>query len=390
MARFLFHRAIWCTALAGICLSTSAPALAQCCGGRQPTLTENWNDADAVIYGHLENLRFLPGDGEGTYAAEFYVHTPLKPHPAILSGCTITLSKHQVADPLTRNALVFFEVAQGAAVPFHVTRVSDASAVVTYMKDASRLAERPAAERLRFFFDYLENGDGVIVHDAHLEFAYASDHDSGEVARKLPAEKIVKWLANSDTPHQKVGLYASLLGYCGTEKHAGLLRDRLDRKLTAGFDRVLISYVMLKSHEGWEYALKVLKDDKREFIDRYGALRAARFLWDSDPRIIARYELVQGVRHLVDQADIADIAIEQLRSWRRWELTETVLGLLAKKTHKEPIVQRAIMRFALSCPNETAKQFVKSQRAVNPSLVAEVQGLLELDPDSLLADNNIQ
>ena len=43
--------------------------------------------------------------------------------------------------------------------------------------------------------------------------------DYHEMAKHLPADKIAKWLQDPNTPAFRYGLYASMLGHCGTEKH---------------------------------------------------------------------------------------------------------------------------------------------------------------------------
>ena len=63
-----------------------------------------------------------------------------------------------------------------------------------------------------------------------------------------------------------------------------------------------------------------------------------------------------------EQSDIADLAIEDLRKWSRWEVAERILALSGKKSHDIPIVRRSILRYALSCPNQKAMAFVEEQR----------------------------
>jgi hypothetical protein len=83
---------------------------------------------------------------------------------------------------------------------------------------------------------------------------------------------------------------------------------------------------------------------------------------------------------LLEQGDIADLAIEDLRKWQQWQVTDKVLGLKDKPSHSVPIVRRAILRFALSCPdNAAAAAYVTELRAKDARMVADAEELLKLE-----------
>src|SRR5262249_7563755 len=133
-----------------------------------------------------------------------------------------------------------------------------------------------------------------------------------------------------------------------------LLRGLLDdpeKRVSSGMDGILAGYTMLKPREGWDYLRNVLKDSSREFMQRYAALRTVRFFWDSRVDVIDKKELIGAVELLLDQGDIADLAIEDLRKRGQWGLADRVIALYDLKSHDIPIIRRAILRYALSCPN---------------------------------------
>ena len=57
---------------------------------------------------------------------------------------------------------------------------------------------------------------------------------------------------------------------------------------------------------------------------------------------------------MLRQGELADLAVEDLRKWGRWETADKVLALYGKPSHNIPIVRRTILRYALSCPKKTA------------------------------------
>lgn len=83
---------------------------------------------------------------------------------------------------------------------------------------------------------------------------------------------------------------------------------------------------------------------------------------------------------LLDQSDIADLAIDDLRKRECWDLADRVLALQKSKAYEIPIVRRAVLRYALSCKgNKSAQAYVGEQRKNDPQMVADAEELLKLE-----------
>src|SRR5206468_2230962 len=130
---------------------------------------------------------------------------------------------------------------------------------------------------------------------------------------------------------------------------------------------------------GWPYLRQVLADGKQSWPVRYSALRAVRFLSDQRPDVVTKTDLVAGVASALDNPDMADIAMEDLRKWQRWELCDRILALCAKEGYDSPITRRAVLRFALCCPGDRARALVRAQRRVDAELVNDTEELLKLE-----------
>jgi hypothetical protein len=154
--------------------------------------------------------------------------------------------------------------------------------------------------------------------------------------------------------------------------------DDPEKRVTTGLDGILAGYTMLKPKEGWAYINALLKNPRKDFTARYAALRAVRFLWDYRPDLVEKKDLVAGVSQLLDDKHMADLAIEDLRKWQRWEVEEKVLGLYEMASHDIPIVRRSIIRYALTCPKEKSKAFVTELRKKDAQMVNDVEELLKL------------
>src|SRR5262249_31402805 len=151
-----------------------------------------------------------------------------------------------------------------------------------------------------------------------------------DLAPRLLPDLLARWLRDPEEPAARKGIYALLLGHSGRAEDARLLRSLLDDPpKNAGnnsLDNTLIGYTLLDWNEGWKYAHAILKDPSRDFTPRYAALRDARFFWEKRPGLIPRNELLEGVSLLLDQEDIADLAIEDLRKWGQWDCADSVLA----------------------------------------------------------------
>ena len=79
------------------------------------------------------------------------------------------------------------------------------------------------------------------------------------------------------------------------------------------------------------------------------------------------------------QGDLADLAIEDLRRWQMWELTDDVLALYGRKSHDAPLMRHAIIRYALCCPKPRATEFITQRRRDDATAVRDVEEGLQAE-----------
>jgi hypothetical protein len=270
-----------------------------------------------------------------------------------------------------------------------VTRVEPVSTkgeLVKFLRDALDYKNRPAADWLRYCFDYLQSADGQVAAEAYHEFARAPYSDYRAMAAKLDPDKIAGWLRDPATLPLRYGLYASLLSHCGNLEHAALLRKMLadpSKRLGIGIDGMLAGYCMLLHKEGktadaLTYLKGVLNEPKGDFPLRYAALRTVRFFWDVRPDVFKKDDLVAATVSALQHPDLADFVIEDLAKWRRWETTDQVLAYWDKQSHRSSVIKRAILRFMLRSPEKQAASFVREQERRDPEWVTDTREVLEL------------
>jgi hypothetical protein len=361
------------------------------CSMQGPTLTGEVGQAKLVLYGQLTNAKEQAnGDGTTDLVVETVIKNELagqKEDPVAEKNKTVHLDRYLPTlgggDEGKYRYLVYCDVFRGKIDPYRTVPVVKEGDMAKYLLGALKHKDEQIGKRLRFFFDYLDNADTEISNDSYKEFANADYKDYQEMAKDLPAERVAKWLTDEKTPAFRLGLYASMLGHCGKAKDAEVLHKMLDdkeKRLGSGVDGMLAGYVMLQPKEGWAYTRDVLKDGKKEFMLRYAALRAVRFLWDSRPDLIDKKELKEGMGLLLEQSDIADLSIDDLRKRECWDMADRVLALRKSKAFEIPIIRRAILRFALSCKNHKECQaYVDEQRKKDAQMVADAEELLKLE-----------
>ncbi len=368
--------------LTGLGLTVSAPACPFCSQDKIPTLVGDYNQALMVLLGNFTNAKLADN------TTDFVIDKVLKSNPYLQSGKVKTVDGKKVITlprylPQAKNKFIIFcDVYKDMIDPYRGVELQAGTELVQYLTGAMTLKDRPLGERLRYYFDHLNSPEFEVSMDAYREFARTDYKDYMEMARKLPADTLAKWLQDPKTPSFRLGLYSSLLGLCGKAEHGKLLRAMIDdpeKRKGSGIDGMLVGYVSLQPKEAWDYMTGLLKDGNQEFLMRYAGLRTIRFMWDYRPDLLTKKELVAGLGLVLAHGDMADFAIEDLRKWQRWEMADAVLDLFGKKSHDVPVVKRAILRYALSCPTARALAFVREQRRRDPEWVKDTEELLKLE-----------
>jgi hypothetical protein len=381
------------TLAAGLLLAIPSPAPAcPFCSVSGETLAGEVSQADFILYGTLSNAKRDPEEfGKGT--TDLTVELVIKDHEWAKGKKSVTIPKYIPQDEKAKNLkhLVFFKLYAGQLDPYRGEAVAADSKLPEYLKGAIAARPKDAVARLTYFFDHLESPELTISSDAYSEFGYADYKEIRALADKwkddpAKAKQLLAWLKDPNTRPTRYGLYGLLLGHCGQKEDAKALRALLDdsqRSYTSGLDGVLAAYTLLDPKAGWDYLLGVIGNAKRDFSERYAGLRTVRFFWESRPDVIPNSQVLDAMKVLMEQSDLADLPIEDLRKWQAWSLTPVVLGYAAKESHNTiPIVTRAILKFALAAAaadpkNTAAAEFVAKARQKDPKKVEFLETLLK-------------
>lgn len=389
-------------AVAGLMFALPSPTAAcPFCSPMGETLAGEVNQADFIVFGTLSNAKRDPNDptafNKGT--TDLSVDLVIKDDPAIKGKKVVTIPKFIPPDPKNPNQkhLVFFKQYGGQLDAYRGEAVAADSKLPEYLKGAIAVRAKDSLTRLTYFFDYLEAPDLVVSSDAYSEFGYADYKEIRALADKWKGDatkgkQLLAWLKDPNTRPTRYGLYGLLLGHCGKAEDATALRallDDKDRAYSSGLDGVVAGYVLLDPKAGWDYLLGIVGDPKKDFSVRYAGLRTVRFFWESRPDIIPNKQVLDAMKVLMEQPDLADLPIEDLRKWKVWDLAPVVLGYAAKESHNTiPIVNRAVLKFAIAASwadpkNTAAAEFVARARQKDAKKVEFLESLLkdELRPE---------
>src|SRR5262249_47044314 len=122
---------------------------------------------------------------------------------------------------------------------------------------------------------------------------------------------------------------------------------------------------------------------KNHFMLRYNGLKAVRFFHDFRPDLVSDKERAEAAALLIEQKDLADMAIEDLRKWKRWEMADRILGLREQEVYDVRIGRRAILRYAIECKDHAGcKAHVEEMRKKDPEMVRDAEELLKLQSET--------
>jgi hypothetical protein len=349
-------------------------------------LRHEWSEAKVVLVGHAANPRAIHVEGAKVEEeiTDFHISEVLKGHPALGRMKVIHLRGLVPVPNLKKppQFIVFVDVVEGKLDPYRGLLV-DSPKVLDYLKGIATLKVKPEPEALAFFAGHLSSDDEQVAADAAVELGRAEHGDLRRAAARISADHLRRLVKDKASSPYIFSTACLLLGLCGSEADARSLREHIDN-LSPGppLEQLLIGYILLEYKAGHgKRALAVLNRllGDQDFRPRYVALRAVRFFWKERPDVISREDRLAAVALLLDNPDIADLAIDDLRKWRAWEMAGRIVELDGRETHNAGYIRRAILRYALQCPDAQAREFVQVRRVADAELVQDTEDLLRLE-----------
>ena len=366
----------------GISLLPSRLLACSFCSGallNRQTLREQYRDAKIVLLGVLKQPRLNPSGFGGT--TEFHLTQTLKAAPGDRLPSVIVLPQYIPATSDSAGEFLIFATLTSGKFDL-ISGIPATPAMADYLRAAAAIPEQDRAQQLGFAFKNLDSTDPAVAADAFLLLGKASDKELVEARSAFDPEKVRRWLRDPQTPQERLGVLAMLLGLQGHPEDAAVFAALLGEsprpeRISSNLGGILAGYLLVNPRAGWRTIERLLADGTVPFNERLAAIGTLRFIQatrgdDVRPAILRSYRI------LIRQGELADLAIEDLRQWGWWELTPDVLALMSTMTKPPPILRRGVVRYALSCPRPDAKEYLARLRKSDPQLVSHVEELLTL------------
>ncbi|MGL6072703.1 MAG: hypothetical protein ACRC8S_00950 [Fimbriiglobus sp.] len=367
----------------GLALSPAiGSACTFCAGGfsSQSTLREHYGNAKFVAYGKLSNPRIDPNSTKG--ATDFATLSVLKPFDAFQKANPLTLSKYiPVIGKTPPEYLLFASESDGK--PDVLYGLTANLSITEYLSQVAKLDANNSITRLAFFFKHLDSNDPTVASDAFLEFAKASDSEITKARGQFAPEKLRKLLVDPSTPTVRLGVFAMMLGLTGHADDVKVLETLLNEKpmsqrVQENLGGYLAALVLLDHARGWKQTSAVLSDRTRAYPDRLAALGTTRFLFATRPEE-SRKPVLEIYAGMIQQNDIADMAIEDLRRFDLHDHTDAILKLYGQPGYTSRLIRRAIVHYAITVKTESTKTFIANLRVKEPAIVETVEELIKLN-----------
>jgi hypothetical protein len=303
------------------------------------------------------------------------------PHARVLGRKSILLPYHRQASP--KKFLVALELLKNGTIDPIVGLEMDAvGETERFVRGALALKDKSGAGRAAYAVDFLLSPNNGVSNSAAVELGRLGRADFRKVAKTSRPDRWVEALKNDKTEPAQLAVCAMLLAHCGEKQHAVVVRRLLDDpKRSGGSTRseLFLAYVLLDPEKGWPLVAETPHQKGATFMDSYAALKAVRAVYSEYKDVIPEKKSLAAIASLLEVTALADFAVEDMRRWQRWEYCDAILQMPAKKGFDRPIIRRSVLRFALQCPTQQAKDYVNALRMRDQELVEETEELLALE-----------
>ena len=340
------------------------------CSAVSQTFSEEMGTMDVAVFAKLTRVAETPGEipdpGE-IVRAEFTVIDVLKGKDFVSKGDAFETVYFGDAG---KEVLFLVQGIRPPSInwttPLRLTKRSR-----LYLEQLGELPEGGAA-RLEFFQNHLEDPEEMLARDAYDEFARAPYDDVRGLKDKMNHDQLVQWLGDPDIPASRKRLYFTMLGVCGTTADLPMLEDLMkstDRRRKAGLDAMIACYLTLSGPAGMGTIEDLfLKNKAADYSDTYAAIAALRF-HGTEADIISQKRIVQGLGHMLDRPELADLVIPDLARWEDWSVMEQLVKLFKTADEKTSWVRVPVINYLRACPLPEAKQHLTALEKIDPDAV---------------------
>jgi len=281
---------------------------------------------------------------------------------------------------------------------------------IEYIKTLGTLPEK-GPERLVFFLDYLEDEDPLLAQDAYDEFGRAPYDEVTAIGDQMDRQKLIGWIEDSQVGPTRRRLYLTMLGICGQPEDVEILESLINynyqqmkpgiaamlavmgqtgpvvgvpvlnemikadvRRKQRCLDALIAAYLKLKGPAGLPLIeQRFLTNPAAEYTHVYAAVMALRFHGE-ETDALPRPRLLESVRLLLNNPEIADQVISDLARWEDWSVLDRLVAMF-KDAEKDAWVRQPVISYLLAATEQSAEVAEQANAAL-----AELE---KLDPEGV-------
>jgi hypothetical protein len=173
----------------------------------------------------------------------------------------------------------------------------------------------------------------------------------------MPRERLEAMVVDPKTSPSWAARCALMLGVCGNENSANLLRGQImDEWMTARyrhkFGEFLLAHLLLEREEGLKFVSDHIIRNERTNVNRIiSTLWALERLWDDSRSPHERAKICEVVYPLLDDKDNTDPAIESLTHMQDWSLQPRLAAMYkeADRFDAPQLLRDDIVKYMKAC-----------------------------------------
>jgi hypothetical protein len=188
---------------------------------------------------------------------------------------------------------------------------------------------KPDKERLKYFLRFLDDPETVVVRDAYREISEGSNKDLFALADHMDRDYLRRMVVDAEQPLPLRGQQAMMLGVCGNNDDAKLLKQMLSQSKNDYWNYgAMVGYLLLTGEAGLQLLDETrLGNPKATLHETYGALMAVRCMGTHAPEKIERERLLKSLRLMLGRPDVYDLVIGEFRRWSDWSVQDRLLKI---------------------------------------------------------------
>jgi hypothetical protein len=219
-------------------------------------------------------------------------------------------------------------------------------------------------QRLSYFVPFLEHANPQIADSAFHKILNAPYQKVRTLGQHLDPDSLLELIKNPQLARKRRSLYITLLGTCGGQREATLLKQWIDERSASQNSGDLAALLAAHIELNGEETVKFIEDSYiRNRARKLGEIIeaiAALSLHGQAEGTVSRSRIAASFHLFLDERPpLLEMIIEDCTRWQDWSFAPKVMEIYAGG--KQPWNNAMILRYLADCPLPAAQEFVRQE-----------------------------